>query len=73
MFWVIKTQHEGLLRDFPGKVEGRFLEIGKKTLIMCSVFLHKNVQHAVDEWWISWRGGVGAGLVVRRAGWEEEG
>ena len=56
MFWVIKTQHEGRDGDFPRKVEGRFFEIGKKTSIMCSVFLHKNVQHAMDEWWISWRG-----------------
>ena len=56
MFWVIKTQHEGRNRDFPRKFEEIFLEIGKKTSIMCSVFLHRNVQHAVDEWWISWRG-----------------
>ena len=53
MFWVIKTLHEGVIGDFPREFEGRFFEIGKKTLIMCSVFLHKNVQHAVDEWWIS--------------------
>ena len=53
MFWVIKTQHEGRIGDFTGKVEERLFEIGKKTLIMCSVFLRKNVQHAVDERWIS--------------------
>ena len=56
MFWVIKTQHEGVIGDFPWELEGRFFEIGKKTLIMRSVFLRKNVQHAVDEWWISWGG-----------------
>ena len=44
------------LANFLRKVEGRFFEIGKKTSIMSSVFLHKNVQHAVDERWISWGG-----------------
>ena len=53
MFWVIKTQHEGGDGDFAREVEERFILIGKKTLIMCSVFLHKNVQHAVDEWWMN--------------------
>ena len=53
MFWVIKTLHEGRDGDFPRKVGGRFLEIGKNVAKTCSVFLHKNVQHAVDEWWIS--------------------
>ena len=53
MFWVIKTQHEERDGDIPRKVEGIIFEIGKKALKTCSVFLHRNVQHAVDEWWIS--------------------
>ena len=61
MFWVIKTQHEEAIGKFPREVEERFFEIGKKTLIMCSVFLHENVQHAVDVWWIS-RGGTARGV-----------
>ena len=59
MFWVIKTQHEERDRDLPRKVEGRFFQDGKNVAKTCSVFLHKNVQHAVDEWWISWRKGAG--------------
>ena len=69
MFRVIKTLHEGAIGDFPRKVKERFLEIGKKTSKMCSVFLHKNVQHTVDEWLISWRergGVVGQGLWLGR-------
>ena len=74
MFWVIKTQHEGRDRDVPKEVEERFFEIGKNTLKTCSVFLANNVQHAVDEWWISWWGGkgCGAGFVVGRTEGEEE-
>ena len=53
MFWVIETQREGVIGDFARKVEERFLGIGKKTSKACSVFLHENVQHAVDERWIS--------------------
>ena len=44
---------------FPGEVKEDYFEIGKKTSKTCSVFLRKNVQYAVDEWWISWRGGRG--------------
>ena len=36
-----------------GKLKEDFFKIGKNTLKMRSVFLHRNVQHAVDEWWIS--------------------
>ena len=57
MFWVIKTQHEEAIGEFPREVEERFFEIGKNMAKTCSVFLHKNVQHAVDEWWISFPGG----------------
>ena len=30
VFWVIKTQHEEAIGEFPREVEGIFLEIGKK-------------------------------------------
>ena len=49
MCWVIKTQHEEEIGDFPREVEGKFILIGKKMSKTCSVFLNKNVQHAVDE------------------------
>ena len=55
VFSVIKTLHEGMIGDFPRTVEGRFFLIGKNVAKKCGVFLHKNVQHAVDEWWISRR------------------
>ena len=29
MFWVIKTQHEEAIGEFPREVEERFFEIGK--------------------------------------------
>ena len=51
---------------FLGKVEERFILIGKNVAKTCSVFLHKNVQHAVDEWWIN--EGVGAWLMSGDAG-----
>ena len=54
VFRAGKTLHEGLRGDFAREVEGRFFDVGKKAAKTCSVFLHKNVQHAVDEWWISW-------------------
>ena len=52
MFRRRKTLHEEAMGDFRRKVEERFLQDGKKVAKMCSVFLHKNVQHAVDEWWL---------------------
>ena len=54
VFHAGKTLHERLRGDFSRKFERRFFAIGKNTLKTCSVFLHRNVQHAVDEWWISW-------------------
>ena len=70
VFHAVKTLHEGLSRDFPGKVEGSFFEIGKNVAKTCSVFLHKNVQHAVDEWWACLAGGrswCGGGENPRKA------
>ena len=59
VFHAVKTLHEGLSGDFPRKMEERISKVGKKAAKMRSVFLHKNVQHAVDELWVSRRVGQG--------------
>ena len=65
MFHAVKTLHEGLSGDFPREVEERFFKIGKNMAKTCSVFLHGNVQHAVDKWWVS--------LHVRQGVWGDAG
>ena len=43
---------------FLGKLKEDFLKIGKKASKVCSVFLHRIVRQAVEEWWITFRGGA---------------
>ena len=53
---------------FRGNLKGDLFQIGKKTSKKRSVFLHKNVQHAGDEWWISWRVGQGGWVPLGGSG-----